>query len=124
MSHPPPHTFAHENDSTLETKHQQQRNHMITVIKNSAQGLCLHLRLFKARCSMFNVRCFSPPYPLPPNVQPFDLLTVSLRPVALSCTQLHQNIFDWVSPRFSDPGPEDFRGSTVQLFPLTVINGN
>src|SRR6266850_3844496 len=87
MSHPPPHTFAHENDSTLETKHQQQRNHMITVIKNSAQGPCLHVRLFKVRCSMFNVRCFFPPYPLPPNVQPFDLLTVSLRPVPLSCTK-------------------------------------
>jgi len=25
MSHPPPHTSAHENDSTLETKHQQQQ---------------------------------------------------------------------------------------------------
>jgi hypothetical protein len=45
MSHPPPHTSAHENDSTLETETVQTTNQMKTVIKNSAQALCLRLSL-------------------------------------------------------------------------------
>ena len=45
MSHPPPHTSAHENDLTLETKTSTTTNQMKTVIKNSAQDPCLPLSL-------------------------------------------------------------------------------
>jgi len=45
MSHPPPHTSAHENDSTLEIETLTTTKQMKTVIKNSAQVPCLALSL-------------------------------------------------------------------------------
>jgi len=39
MSHPPPHTSAHENDSTLETKHQPQQEKENCDQKQRARSL-------------------------------------------------------------------------------------
>jgi hypothetical protein len=55
LSHPPPHTCAHENDSTLETKINNNEK-MKTVIKNGAQLLRPPLGLFKVQGSRFRVQ--------------------------------------------------------------------
>jgi hypothetical protein len=78
MSYPPPHTSAHENDSTLETKHQQQRTHE-NRIQNGAGHFwssrpsypveipsslrCLRLLLFISRASKSkNQKCAKLPF--------------------------------------------------------------